>query len=774
VRTWVSEFREAIAAAGLTPPIQIIGDGKVHRFSTNDKATDDAGWYVFHDDEFPGGVFGDHRSGAEGKYQFRNGHDKTMSPGAMAGYRQRISERQTARAAEQAHLHAEAAERATALWKRAAMAPADHDYLVRKRIQPHFLRVDADGRLIVSMRDGNELVSLQFIDGDGDKRFLAGGRTAGCYCVFGRTTDTIVIAEGVATAASIYEATGLTTLGAFYSANLLPVATKIRTRFSKAGIVIAADDDYHLATNPGVTKARAAADAVSGAVAVPCFGANRPENATDFNDLMRSGGANVVRDIFETAADDAKRRLGRAKVAAGSPPSTPSAVTPESVTARARAGNGHGGSTTPAGESAADAVTVDDFFAYMPMHQYIFVPTRELWPGSSVNARVDRVDVGGKANKPSDWLDQYRPVDQMAWAPGLPLIVRDQLVSNGGWVDRPGSAVFNQYRPPQIEPGDPNTADRWIEHVKRVYPDAADHIIRWLAQRVQRPHEKINHALVLGGSQGIGKDTILEPVKYAVGPWNFNEVSPINLLGRFNGFVKSVILRVNEARDLGDVDRYAFYDHMKSYTAAPPDVLRCDEKNIREYAVMNVCGVIITSNHKADGIYLPADDRRHFVAWSSLTKEEFDAGYWKGLYDWYAAGGRKHVAAYLAKVDLTDFDAKAPPPKTAAFWDIVDSNRAPEDAELADTLDAMNNPPATTLSEIANSASDAFRQWLQDRKNRRQIPHRLESAGYVAVRNDSAEDGLWKISGRRQAVYARRELSERDRFIAARVLARSP
>jgi hypothetical protein len=29
---------------------------------------------------------------------------------------------------------------------------------------------------------------------------------------------------------------------------------------------------------------------------------------------------------------------------------------------------------------------------------------------------------------------------------------------------------------------------------------------------------------------------------------------------------------------IGDVDRYAFYDHMKAYTAAPPDVLRIDEK----------------------------------------------------------------------------------------------------------------------------------------------------------------------------------------------------
>ena len=117
------------------------------------------------------------------------------------------------------------------------------------------------------------------------------------------------------------------------------------------------------------------------------------------------------------------------------------------------------------------------------------------------------------------------------------------------------------------------------------------------------------------------KTPLLEPVKHAVGPWNFHEVSPQHLLGRFNGFLKSVILRVNEARDLGDINRFDFYDHMKAYTAAPPDVLRVDEKNLREYSVLNCCGVIITTNHKADGIYLPADDRRHFVAWSDLSKD---------------------------------------------------------------------------------------------------------------------------------------------------------
>src|ERR1700740_505193 len=74
------------------------------------------------------------------------------------------------------------------------------------------------------------------------------------------------------------------------------------------------------------------------------------------------------------------------------------------------------------------------------------------------------------------------------------------------------------------------------------------------------------------------------------------------------------------------MDRFKFYDHTKIYTAAPPDVLRVDEKHLREHYVFNVLGFIITTNHKTDGIYLPADDRRHYVAWSDATKEDFTPG----------------------------------------------------------------------------------------------------------------------------------------------------
>jgi hypothetical protein len=420
----------------------------------------------------------------------------------------------------------------------------------------------------------------------------------------------------------------------------------------------------------------------------------------------------------------------------------------------------------------ACGVTLDDFHAYMPSHSYIYTPTRELWPAGSVNARIPpvaEVDLDRKSEplKASAWLDQNKSVEQMTWAPGEPMLVRDRLISDGGWAPHKGITCFNLYRPPTLKHGTASAAGPWLDHVRMIYGDDAEHIIAWLAQRVQHPEIKINHALVLGGNQGIGKDTLLEPVKHAVGAWNFHEVSPQQLLGRFNGFLKSVILRISEARDLGDIDRFKFYDHMKAYTAAPPDVLRVDEKHLREHSVVNCVGVIITSNYKMDGIYLPADDRRHFVAWSPMSKEEFTPAYWQTLWKWYENGGYGHVAAYLATLDISTFDPKAPPPQTPAFKDIVDASRAPEDAELADVIDEIGSPRAVTIERIAGSATGGFLAWISDRKNRRAIPHRMEKCGYVPVRNDAAKDGLWKIDGARRAVYARTDLSIRDRLAAA-------
>ena len=284
-------------------------------------------------------------------------------------------------------------------------------------------------------------------------------------------------------------------------------------------------------------------------------------------------------------------------------------------------------------------MALDDFYAFMPNHSYIFVPTREMWPASSVNSRLPKVplkkkngapvldeDGNPKHSKPSVWLDKHRPVEQMTWAPGEPLTIDGRLIAEGGWFERPGATTFNLYRPPIVRQGNSANADRWVELVQRVYPDDADHIITYCAHRIQHPAVKINHGIILGGITGIGKDTMLEPLRHGVGPWNFKEVSPQDIMSNYNDYMRCVVLRISEAHDLGDINRYAFYDHMKTILATPPDVIRVNGKYIPQHYVVNVAGVIYTTNHRFDGVYLPPDDRRTYVAWSEIRRQTSSRG----------------------------------------------------------------------------------------------------------------------------------------------------
>ena len=439
------------------------------------------------------------------------------------------------------------------------------------------------------------------------------------------------------------------------------------------------------------------------------------------------------------------------------------------------------------------SVALDDFYAFMPSHSYIFVPTREMWPTASVNSRVPPVKVlkndgtplkdkngNDRRVKANIWLDAHRAVEQMTWAPGLPLTIANRLISEGGWIERNGVTTFNLYRPAIINQSNSTGADRWIELVHRVYPEDANQIITFCAHRVQYPEIKINHGLILGGAPGIGKDTMLEPLKYGVGPWNFKEVSPQDIMGTYNDFMRCVVLRVSEAHDLGEVNRYAFYDHMKTMLATPPDVVRVNGKYIPQHYILNVAGVIYTTNHRFDGVYLPADDRRTYVAWSEIKQADFTSGFWPSLWDWYKSGGLENVVANLSELDISRFDPKAPPKKTDAFWQIVGAGAAPEESDLADILDELGNaesamnsegkpcgPAVTTLAKVLAAANGTFFEWLNERKNRRVVPHKFERCGYAPVRNGDAKDGLWVIGGKRQVVYGRSDLPLRDRIMAA-------
>lgn len=299
MRNHIDQFRGAIVAAGLPAPDEISDDGKLHRFSTNGKPRDTSGWYILHGEGLPAGSFGCWRSGLQSNWCAKGDNDLTDSE--RQAMRERVKAMQRQRDEEQEQRQAEA--RATAAARLAqSTAAAQHPYLTAKGIKANGAKLDGQS-LVIPMRDtAGTLHSLQTIGRDGGKRFLSGGRVAGCYFAIGTPAGLIVVCEGFATGASIHECTGHAVAVTFNAGNLEPVALALRKKYPALAITIAADDDHLTAGNPGLSKAKAAALAIDGLMALPAFPVDRPDKATDFNDMALLCGADAVKWAIENAS----------------------------------------------------------------------------------------------------------------------------------------------------------------------------------------------------------------------------------------------------------------------------------------------------------------------------------------------------------------------------------------------------------------------------------------------------------------------------------------
>lgn len=295
----IDQFRDAIAVAGLTPPNDIQGDGKLHRFSTNGKPKDEAGWYALHTDGLAAGVFGCWREGLSQTWCSKP--DNTLTPDEREAHRARMQAMRLQREADTAQRHDAAAKAAAQRWQAASPA-TEHPYLSRKGVQAHGVKTEGEALLIPMRNAAGELRSLQVIDTEGAKRFHYGGQVTGCYHGIGKPEGVLIVCEGYATGASIHEATGAAVAVAFNAGNLLAVATELHRKYPALRIILAADDDHLTPGNPGLTKATEAARAVGGLLAVPeFFGYQRGDKDTDFNDLHQLAGLAAVKACMDRA-----------------------------------------------------------------------------------------------------------------------------------------------------------------------------------------------------------------------------------------------------------------------------------------------------------------------------------------------------------------------------------------------------------------------------------------------------------------------------------------
>lgn len=277
-RIWPRMLDDAVAALvdtmrgyGLEPMNgDIVLDGRIHRFRINgDKAGSRNGWYVGHLIPAPTGAFGSWKTGES--YTWHTNSRKAMTPVELEEQRRQFEAMRRQRAEETIRVREEARSKAARLWRLTKPADAAHHYLACKGVKAWGVRQLRESLVIPARDTHGKLHTLQFIGRDGDKRFLTGGRIQACYFAIGRPVDTLLLAEGYATADTLYESTGHATACAFNAGNLAHVARALRAKFPGLRIIVCADSDAQTRGNPGLTKAWEAARAVRGWVAAPTF-----------------------------------------------------------------------------------------------------------------------------------------------------------------------------------------------------------------------------------------------------------------------------------------------------------------------------------------------------------------------------------------------------------------------------------------------------------------------------------------------------------------------
>jgi putative DNA primase/helicase len=293
------QFLAAMRQAGLEYTGPIFASGKIIRFRSSEDKTKNS-WYVL----FPGppmaGAFGCWKRGI--KQDWCEREPKQMSQAEWSQVRQHLQEAKIERERAEAERQEKARKVATWILKR-AIAAHSHPYLEKKGAKAFGEMLLYRAALVVPLRDSSgELHSLQFIGADGTKRFLSGGKIAGClYSLDDNPVGPLVICEGYATGASIHEATHYAVVCAMNCGNLMAVATGLRAKWPQRDIIIAADDDQWNPGNPGMAKAAEAAKTIRARLASPQFTDNTTK-PTDFNDLQQLDGLAIVKKQIEAAA----------------------------------------------------------------------------------------------------------------------------------------------------------------------------------------------------------------------------------------------------------------------------------------------------------------------------------------------------------------------------------------------------------------------------------------------------------------------------------------
>ena len=245
-----------------------------------------------------------------------------------------------------------------------------------------------------------------------------------------------------------------------------------------------------------------------------------------------------------------------------------------------------------------------------------------------------------------------RQADKVTWMPGQEKIFRKN-----------GLNLVNMYRPNPMPvvtrtPGDVDIFYRVLNHVIPLNV-AAEYFMDWCAFTVQFPGIKINHhPLMFSEMEGVGKDTIIDPVRWAIGAANSSESALKDLTGSFNEALKyKKLIIINEVESFKQGKEAI--NVLKPLLAAPPESIKINAKFEPLFDQPNIFSLIMTSNSKRP-IYVAIVDRRLVIIHCVEQRMPEDMG--QEIWDWLKEGGGRELMFHeLMTRDISNFNPNVRP-----------------------------------------------------------------------------------------------------------------
>jgi hypothetical protein len=228
----------------------------------------------------------------------------------------------------------------------------------------------------------------------------------------------------------------------------------------------------------------------------------------------------------------------------------------------------------------------------------------------------------------------------------------------------------------------------WLDHCRNLItePEELDHLLDIMAFKVQNPRIKINHAVLHGGDEGSGKDTMWAPFIWAVcGPHLKNRgiMDSNSVTSQWGYQLESEILIINELKEPDAAARRQLANQLKPIIAAPPEMLPINRKGLHPYQMANRLFVLAFSNDPVP-ISLATQDRRWFCVWSAAPK--MDSNKAKKMWSWYQNGGFESISAWLHQRDVSQFNPSAPPFTTEFKANLVEHGMSMAESYLVEML----------------------------------------------------------------------------------------